>query len=315
MTSRSAVMISMFPLGIACRLHFLCSFPCLVPTVTSTSAPGVYNCVFACVCPRFVCEPCVCDVILLPFSPLRQGASIPVVVIRDVSQSAPAYISYAPPTVSSILSFDPTLTPATTTVTTPFQLLLVPGADGEVTLLGDDFGFSPLLNVTLGSFWYAIGFNPQRPYYVPGNFHNQTALTFNVPEGEGIGWAIFLSVAGQAFPSPIEMAYKVPVITSIISNSSTGGDGVATIFGLNFGASVVPWAIPPVVYLVRDEDSAVFVCNATLTPACGNQILNRSNTELQFVVPPGAGSLLTVHVIIGEQTAALSGFAYVTLPC
>jgi IPT/TIG domain len=241
--------------------------------------------------------------------PPGQGGAVGVILTRDTSPSAPWLIAYAGPTVDTVTATDPNAP----TVTTPAlgTLHLAPTIGGMFTFTGSNFGLAPVVNVTSGTYSKLIGFVPGFPNYEPGTSRSHTVLTFPVPPGEGKGWLIWVVVGDQQWANPVAFSYKPPVVTSIISGSSTAGDGIATLNGYNFGVSVVLGAPPPTVSLLRG-DGKVFACNplAPVVPACAVPVPSRSHTEIQFVVPPGAGKSLNVLLNVGGQSVTIPGFSY-----
>jgi hypothetical protein len=138
--------------------------------------------------------------------------------------------------------------------------------------------------------------------------------------GVNLVWSFFNLGIGIAVKVPFETSYQPPIVTSVNYTSlwpcttcrpSTVGGDIITIIGTNFGASSIK---------ETDGSPAVnvlFIQNVVLgqrTPPaapylCAYLEARSSDTAVSCVVPPGAGTQMTIRVEVGN-TYALQNLGY-----
>ena len=243
--------------------------------------------------------------------PAGEGANVTVVVRRDNSTSAAQTISYAPPTLVDVTVMDPNLGVAAVT-SLPSAVQLLPTQGGAMTLSGANFGLHPTVTITTADAVTCVTFTTAVAgcSLSPTPMSAAGVLTFPLPSGTGAVGTIVLNVGGQA-AAAVPLAYKAPQVfhVSTLHGASTLGGDVAIVVGRYFGVT----GLDPVVTLLR-SDGAVFACDRGSTtgpPACATPIVYRTDTQLQFVLPEGSGSGLSVNITVAGQSGVLTGaFSY-----
>lgn len=137
-------------------------------------------------------------------APVGQGTSVPVVVAWEGQESAPAPLSYSPPSITGI---------------SPSSAATVGGT--ILTITGGNFGISGTVRLGGGD-------------CTVSNWTHTTIVCF-APEGQGTNLPVTVTVAGQV-SSPKLFGYTAPSITGINPTAAaTLGGTVLTITGNNFG--------------------------------------------------------------------------------
>ena len=168
-----------------------------------------------------------------------------------------------------------------------------------------------------------------------------------MPEGQGFGNTLTLSVAGQqSFPPTLLFSYMAPEVRHITPDggptcgqacSSPSDRKILTVVGNNFGAPLPSnldrrlssaaeyfWLEPPAPEeyeadellshnrLLEDEDLKdveVYLTSPGYRFDCPT--IFRNHTVIECLLPEGAGSDLTVEVVVADQTGVAKGlFSY-----
>ncbi len=143
-----------------------------------------------------------------------------------------------------------------------------------ITLTGSNF------TASAGTVWFGSS------SIAPASW-NQTNIQFNLPAGQGLNQAVYVSVNGQDSGS-LNFNYSPPGITSIVPASGpTAGATSIVINGTNFGTSGT----------------------ATLGgAACTGLIVGQ--TQITCTIPPGQGTNVPLVYSVGGQTATSTSFSY-----
>eukprot|EP01117_Protostelium_nocturnum_P011184 TRINITY_DN405_c0_g1_i6.p1 TRINITY_DN405_c0_g1~~TRINITY_DN405_c0_g1_i6.p1 ORF type:complete len:5778 (+),score=1958.70 TRINITY_DN405_c0_g1_i6:207-17540(+) len=185
--------------------------------------------------------------------PQGSGKNLPVVVSVGGQTSASFSFSYLAPSVTGY---------------TPSQ---VGTQGGSVVVSGQNFGDkSSVLSATLDGKSVQVS-----------SFTAHTSFTFQAPEGSGASHTLVVTV-NELSTTSLPFSYAAPVLTSVGSTSTGGGD--ATFVGANFGTNTS---------LVK----------VTINNLPVNRVLVSTNhTTLTVSVPAGVGAGLSVSVTVNGQT-------------
>jgi hypothetical protein len=177
--------------------------------------------------------------------------SVQVDVGGQASLSGPV-IDYTAPSISGI-------TPGST----------MPTQGGVLSISGSNFGNAG------GPGFVEFGLTPLNAASV-----SNTAITVNIPAGEGVGIPVRFTLDGQR-SNTINLGYAPPSILSVSpALANTDGSTVVALSGSNFGLNpVLTVGGKPV------------------------QLISRSHTSMTFTAPPGEGSSIPLVLTVGGQTA------------
>ena len=233
--------------------------------------------------------------------PVGQGRQVPLLISRlpDGAVSAPAFIGYAGPTLTTINGqpFD------------QYTRYLSPTLGTQFIFKGTNFGPCPTITVAT----YSIRSCTDQPGSISSD---HTTLTVQMPEGEGLGtqllgtsagWTLQIQAADQFTPD-ILFGWDAPVLTQLVYSSvPTTGGSLLTLNGLNFGASVpgYPQSILPsplkIQILMNSSFAGTLFCS---TP------IRISHTQLQCNLPPAAGNFDISVSIAGQQSISMQRLSY-----
>jgi VCBS repeat-containing protein len=228
---------------------------------------------------------------LVDLTLLVGGQSSADVSVGSAAAPSPTLVRYSAPTVASV---SPQLQP-----TTGGTLLAVVGSNfGSAT--GASTVPAGLPVITVNGKPCAVPTT-----YVPTAAHDQ--LTCILPEGQGASVPVVVTVAGQAAAVPATYTYARPQVRSV--SPSSGPTSGRRLDGAQINVTLVGTDLG----LVGSVEfrPAIASENLPVVIVPSSSLLVHNHTHMVFPMPEGAGSLLTVHAVIGGQDSAeLVPFVY-----
>ena len=253
--------------------------------------------------------------------PPGQGSKVAVRVfrVRGTSRefSSALYISYIAPQFSGVAINEGTWG-ATETITAFTKVIMPTDGTAKIRVYGTNLGPAPVLFIGESTIAKDIVYAsiPDKDIMAcPGTVGTHTCYEFTTPEGQGdgtfesvyqpLGFKLFLKAIDQT-TSGIVVSYRVPSVTSVISNGNgfpTEGNVLVSVIGKNFGFT--RGSVDPILRVQFGRVTEANWLNCTDPVRISHYLIN-------CTLPEGAGGDLSVRVQVAEliSVTASAGFSY-----